>query len=144
MAARSSLSLSFSLAIATTLLLSACAVGPKYERPAIDTPSAFPEDAGALTNGPALGRDWWKLYNDARLNELVDSALARNVDLALAAAQIQEAEAVLRETGAATLPEIDVAGGSTRTANSTATAAPSPSGVPSVRTNHRAVFQTNF
>ena len=134
----------FATLCATALLLAGCAVGPKYDRPDPQLPTAYPEEAGDATRGPALGRDWWKLYDDPRLNELVDAALARNVDLAIAAAQIQEAEAVLRETGAATLPAIDVAGGSTRTGSSTATALPSPSGVPSVRTNHRAAFQTNF
>ena len=132
----------------TTMLaifaLAGCAVGPSYQRPVTGLPDAFPEDAGIATGGPAIGRDWWKLYGDPRLAELIDSALVRNVDLALAAAQIQEAEAVLRETGAAVLPGIDVGGNSNRTASSTATALPSPSGVPSVRTNQRAVFSTNF
>ena len=125
-------------------ILGGCAVGPKYDRPDPQMPAAFSEDAGDLTRGPALAGDWWKLYRDPRLDELVDSALARNVDLALAVAQIREAEAVVRETGAAVLPEIDVGGNSNRTASSSSTALPSPAGFPTVRTGHRAVFQTSF
>ena len=125
-------------------ILGGCAVGPKYDRPDQQMPAAFPEEAGDLTRGPALAGDWWKLYRDPRLDELVDSALARNVDLALAVAQIREAEAVVRETGAAVLPEIDVGGNSNRTASSSSTALPSPAGIPTVRTGNRAVFQTSF
>ena len=132
------------IGLAVVLAMAGCAVGPKYDRPVTELPAAFPEEWGNATGPSTIGSDWWKLYNDPRLDELVDSALTRNVDLALAAAQIQEAEAVVRETGAAVLPEIDLNGNSNRTAVSTATALPSPSGVPSVRTSHRAVLSTSF
>jgi multidrug efflux system outer membrane protein len=125
------------------LLLGGCAVGPKYQRPDPQLPAAFPETA-ASASGTAIAPDWWKLYNDPLLTDLVDAALVRNVDLAIAAAQIQEAQAVLRETGAATLPEIGIAGGVNRTGTSTSTAIPSPPGVPSVRNNSRAILQTSF
>ena len=142
--ARSNVHGRFAGVVLAIAMLGGCAVGPKFDRPDQQVPAAFPEDAGDLTRGPALAGDWWKLYSDPRLNDLVDSALARNVDLALAAAQIQEAEAVVRETGAAVLPEINVAGNANRTASSSATALPSPAGIPRVRTGHRAVFQTSF
>ena len=131
-----------SLALAA-LVIAGCAVGPTYQRPDPVLPGAFPEDS-SLSGGQYIGLDWWKLYNDTQLSALIDAALSRNVDLALAAAQIQEAEAVVRETGAAVLPEIDVNGNSNRTASSTATALPSPAGIPSVRTDHRAVLSTSF
>ena len=51
------------------LLATGCAVGPTYQRPAIDTPAAFKEGQGewvkavpadTLERGP-----WWELFNDA-------------------------------------------------------------------------------
>lgn len=125
-------------------VLAGCAVGPKYERPALEVPTEYPEVAAAGNAAAALRADWWKLYNDPRLDALVASALERNSDLKLATAQIDEAAAVLREAGAALLPQIDLAGNSNRTGFSTTTALPSPAGVPSVRTGHRLVLSTTF
>jgi hypothetical protein len=87
---------------------------------------------------------------DTFVNDTVLLAEARGVHASVAdltrsaTAGDQEAQAVLRETGAATLPEVDLAGFANRTGTSTATALPSPSGVSSVRNNHRAILQTSF
>ena len=63
------------IALAGSLLLAGCALGPDYERPAMELPAAYPEqDVGAA----ALQSDWWKLYNDPKLDELVAAALERN------------------------------------------------------------------
>jgi hypothetical protein len=62
-------------ALACALLLGGCMVGPDYQRPAMDLPGAFTEpDVGAAP----LHSDWWKLYNDPVLNELVAAALPDN------------------------------------------------------------------
>ena len=132
------------LALLIAALASAgCAVGPAYQRPAADLPAAYQDETGAAA-GAAIGAEWWKLYNDPRLNELVAATLARNVDIRLAVAQVEEAEGVVRETGAAILPEVSVGGNSSRTATSTKTTVPSPAGVPTVRNNHRFAFSTTF
>lgn len=133
------------LALLVAALVSAgCAVGPAYQRPALDLPAAYPEEAGGTTGAPMIQAEWWKLYNDPRLDELVAATLARNVDIRLAVAQVEEAEGVVREAGAATLPEIDVGGTSSRTASSTKTTVPTPAGVDTVRTDHRFTFSTTF
>src|SRR5690606_21865453 len=44
--------------------------------------------------------DWWRLYEDPRLDQLVDEALAANTDLRVAAANLARARAVLREVRA--------------------------------------------
>jgi multidrug efflux system outer membrane protein len=131
-------------AIVVLAALAGCAVGPKYERPALELPNEYPEIAAAGNAGAALRADWWKLYNDPRLDALVASALEHNSDLKGATAQIEEAAAVLREAGASLLPQVDLSGNSNRTAVSTTTAVPSPAGVPSVRTGHRLVLSTTF
>ena len=125
-------------------VVAACAVGPKYERPVVDLPTEYPEVAAAVQSGAALRADWWKLYNDAQLDALVATALERNADIRLAAAQIEEARAVLREAGSALLPEIDVGGTSSRARSSQSTTLPAPAGVPVVRTDHRFAFSTTF
>ena len=132
------------LPLCAALLGAGCAVGPAYQRPALELPAAYPEEMNTAGPRVAIGPEWWKLYNDPLLDELVAATLARNVELRIAVAQIEEAEGVVRETSAAVLPEIDVGGNSNRTASSSATALPSPAGVPTVRNNHRFTFSTTF
>ncbi len=131
-------------AVSGLLLLSGCMVGPDYQRSAMDLPKTFPE-APAETGAPApLPADWWKLYGDETLNQLVASALERNADIRLAVARIEEADANLREAGAAYLPEVDLGSSGTRSRSSTATALPLPPGVPVVRNNVRLAASTSF
>jgi len=71
--------------------LAGCAVPPaeRHETPQLDLPAA----AAVLPEVPA---EWWKSFNDARLDALVAEALASNRDLARAMARIDEAQALLR------------------------------------------------
>lgn len=138
------------LAIAGCLLLalSGCAVGPDYQRPEIALPRQFGE-ANALPDAPSSGAsavrgDWWTLFNDSTLNALIDQAMSRNTDVLQAVARIEEAEAYVREAGAAQFPEIDGNLGSSRSQASTATATPAPAGSPRLRNQHSAGLSTNF
>jgi len=129
------------LPLACAFLLASCAVGPDYERPAMELPAAYPErDVGAA----ALRSDWWKLYNDPKLDELVAAALERNVDIRLAVARIEEADANLRVANAAFLPEIDLGANANRTRSSTTMVLPPPPGVPVVRNDVRIALSSSF
>jgi outer membrane protein TolC len=76
-------------------VLAGCAtVGPDYERPEVALPEKYIPEAQAAA--PSVSPDWWTLYNDATLNELVAATRKGNVDLRLAAARVREAEALLR------------------------------------------------
>lgn len=135
--------LSYSPLLATALLLAACApVGPDYARPDYQLPQAFP-GAPASTGAP-LRVDWWTLYGDPKLNELVTSALQRNSDIRLAVARIEEADANLREANAAFLPEIDLNAVPARSRISSTQATPLPPGIPPVRNNVRLTATTSF
>jgi multidrug efflux system outer membrane protein len=125
------------------VLITGCTtVGPDYERPAVELPASFP--LGKDASGQGVAPDWWKLYGDATLEELIAATGKNNVDLRLAAARVREAEALLRETGAAFLPE--VTGGYTATRNqvsSRVVPAPQP-GVPLQRSQHALTASTSF
>jgi multidrug efflux system outer membrane protein len=130
------------LALACALVLAGCAVGPDYERPAMNLPGAYTEpDVG---DAATVRADWWKLYGDPQLDSLVAAALERNADIRLAVARIEEADANLRVANAAFLPEIDLGGNANRTRFSTTTAVPTPAGVPSVRSDARLALSTSF
>jgi multidrug efflux system outer membrane protein len=122
--------------------LAGCAVGPDYERPATELPGVFTEpDVGEART---LRSDWWKLYGDPALDELIATALERNADIRFAVARIEEADANMRVANAAFLPEIDLSGGANRTRFSSTTAVPLPPGVPSVRSDVRLALSTSF
>jgi NodT family efflux transporter outer membrane factor (OMF) lipoprotein len=78
-------------------LLWGCRLGPKYQPP--DRPPGA--DAPLVSLHPAAETDaqppddWWKLYNDARLDGLLREALAANADLAAAEANLSAAGALL-------------------------------------------------
>ncbi len=122
--------------------LAGCMVGPDYERPATQLPSAF-SAAQAGAADAVVPRDWWTLYNDPLLNDLVASALERNADIRQAVARIEEADANLREANAAFLPEIDAQGSASRARSSTTTGL-LPPGVPAIRSDIRLALSTAF
>lgn len=129
----------------TLMMLGGCMVGPDYQRPAMILPEQFPEQAGMKQQpAPSIQHDWWTLFNDPELNPLVETALSRSADIRLAVARLEEAEAALRETGAALLPELDLVENSTRSRSSATTATPMPAGTPLIRNNHRLTLSTSF
>ena len=74
-------------------MLSACAVGPDYQRPSVNTPASFKEApkaaAGWFPAAPAdaLDRgDWWTLFGDAELSALAQQVQVSNQNVAAAAA----------------------------------------------------------
>ena len=75
-----------------TLMLSACAVGPDYVRPAPPPGAtlAFKEDGPWRQAGSGAAIEagaWWTAFGDPVLNALVDEATQANQTLAAAQAQ---------------------------------------------------------
>jgi len=125
------------------LLLAGCTtVGPDYKRPEIGLPEQF---SGPASSDPAtIPADWWTLYGDPTLNELVASAHANNADLRIAAAQVQEAEAIMRQARAALFPEVTGQFTRTRSRIGTLTQPPPVTTAPLERNDARLVASTSF
>lgn len=131
------------LVIATVLAAAGCTtVGPDYRRPEVGLPQEFP--GAASKEIPSIGADWWTLYRDPTLDELIATAHENNADVRLAAARVLEAEALAREAGAAYYP--DVIGGYSATRNrvSERTVPPPPATSPLKRTQHSLTASTAF
>ncbi|MDR8398363.1 efflux transporter outer membrane subunit [Paraburkholderia sp. USG1] len=83
------------------LVLTACkAVGPDYTVPAdamINHPLANAPliETGAPVSQQPLPPDWWRLYDDPVLDQLVESALQSNTDLRVAAANLARSRAAV-------------------------------------------------
>ena len=96
------------IGLTIALALAGCAVGPDYHRPNTTLPDDYAAVAPLPDPSTAVVRnDWWTLYNDPQLTELVQAALANNPNIRLTVARIDEARASLRETNAAFFPELD-------------------------------------
>ncbi|WP_322999252.1 efflux transporter outer membrane subunit [Castellaniella sp.] len=107
------------LALALALTLSACAIGPDYRRPAQDLGAAYAHaPAGqwrpAQPGDVALSPDWWQMFGDAGLDDLMARMPAGNLDIAQAEAQYRQAQAALGSARAGLFPSLDVSSSATR------------------------------
>lgn len=97
---------------ALAVILSACSVGPRYERPDLDVPATW---RGEQAQSPAWpSADWWHGFGSPQLDSLIAQAQAGNLDLAAAVARVREADAQARIAGAALLPSVALGGGVSR------------------------------
>ena len=96
----------------TSLLVACAPVGPTYQPPRSELPAAWSgTTAGSV--GPAeveALKHWWTLFNDARLDSLIQRAAAANLDLRIAEARILQARAQYRLTTAAAAPQVGISG----------------------------------
>src|SRR5215813_8702563 len=70
-----------------------CMVGPDYVRPVVEQPLYFKSQA-ASGEAPLMARDWWRLYGDPVLDQLIASAQASNQTLRQAVARVDQARAL--------------------------------------------------
>jgi multidrug efflux system outer membrane protein len=88
-----------------SLLLAGCAVGPNYHRPTVVVPAAFlyePAQAAAAANF-----DWWTQFNDPVLDQLIRDGLANNKSIKIAAANVEQASAIVTSTRAPLFPQVN-------------------------------------
>src|SRR5260221_984012 len=98
------------LLLAIAVLLSGCAVGPNYKRPAVNVPTEYRDGTPSPTApGSSLGNEkWWDVYQALVLANLIHTALQQNYDIRIAAARVLEAQAQLGITRANQLPSASV------------------------------------
>ncbi|PJE40503.1 MAG: RND transporter [Pseudomonas sp.] len=103
--------------LALSLALGACAIGPDYQRPPLQTPAQFKQIEGwtQAKPGDALERgSWWQLYGDSELNALVERLNISNQNLTASEAQYRQARALVRGARAAFYPSLSSSAGATR------------------------------
>lgn len=79
--------------LGSTLVGCAAVVKTPYQTPVVQTPTQFQYDkATAQQRQQAIYTDqWWTLFGDTQLNQLVDAVLAKNADLAVAGMTLKQA-----------------------------------------------------
>jgi outer membrane protein TolC len=92
----------------TTMLLSACIVGPDYVRPTVIAPAKYKEASkGWKVAQPKDIYDrgaWWGMFHDQQLNSLEDKINISNQTVASAYAQYMQARALVAEARASYFP----------------------------------------
>ena len=113
-------------ALATALLLSACAVGPDFKTPALPaaaqgsdyTATPLPDrtaeadvpggQAQAWAKGTDIPAQWWSVFQSPKLDELIRGTLVRSPTLASAQASLRQAQENYRvQSGNLALPKVD-------------------------------------
>ncbi|MDB6158828.1 MAG: NodT family efflux system outer rane lipoprotein [Gammaproteobacteria bacterium] len=103
---------------AAAAALSACAVGPNYQRPVTPVPPQFANLGQPGFNGGDVEAKFWTLFKDPRLDRLVDDALTANKDLQRARANLRASRAARRLAGFDLFPTVTAAGSYTHTRES--------------------------
>src|SRR5262252_4871568 len=103
--------------VCLTLALTACSVGPKYQRPEVQVPPAYKESPPASykegdgwkvaqPNDSAPRGQWWEVFGDPELNALEEQVDVSNQTLAVAEAQLRGARAAIGVAQAALFPTV--------------------------------------
>ena len=105
--------------MAGVLALAGCAANaPPQPASALQLPSGWraPAEGGAVSaHGTQVEQLWWQAFGDPVLSDLVGAALARNGDLRVARARVQEYRARLAQADANRAPNLAFDGSPTRT-----------------------------
>lgn len=88
-------------------------VGPKFQRPEMDAPISFMYDSTTVVDS-ILNLHWWEVFNDDKLEALIDSALINNKDVLIAAKRVEEAAYVVGYNRADLFPSVGYDGAAVR------------------------------
>ncbi|MBV4457996.1 efflux transporter outer membrane subunit [Pseudomonas sp. COR58] len=102
--------------LCAALFLSGCSLIPEYRRPESPNAAQYPQGpAYAANTQPAASVDDWRgLFNDPALERLIESALANNRDLRVAALNVEAFQAQYRIQRADLFPAVSATGSELR------------------------------
>lgn len=124
------------LSTACLLLLSACDLAPDFKMPELALPDAFKSETAetATTVEPAndgkwkrvddtariVEFAWWRMFNDAALNALMEQAMKDNPSLEVALQRVKSARAAAGDVDADLYPAIELGAGPERSRSAAA------------------------
>ncbi|MCU0600343.1 MAG: efflux transporter outer membrane subunit [Desulfobacterales bacterium] len=100
------------IALLYAALIPGCMMGPDYVKPETDSPETFMYQEKEATE--AANIQWWKQFNDPVLDGLIAESLANNKSVMIAAANVEQAEAVFMQVRSPIFPQIGYGGSGTR------------------------------
>ena len=126
--------------------LSACSLTPKIDKTTPELPNTY--DAAVSLGAeaaPVSGLSpWWEVLGDAQLNQWVQRALSQSPQARLAASRVLEADALLRQAGAALFPEVNASIGGVNNQVTQLGAVPVSPGLALARTDRSVGLSTSY
>lgn len=137
------------LIVSILFLLTSCSMGDDYTRPNIEMPDHWLHklDKHSYHNnlyGHFSYDQWWHLFKDDTLNQIVEEGLQANQDLQIAFHRIEAAQASAQAAGLAFFPTINAQETSQRNQISANTKPPLPAGAPRLSTSHSGVLNLSY
>jgi len=124
------------VAVFCIIVAAGCAVGPDYRRPDLEVPKSYryePQEVKDIINTV-----WWAQFQDPVLDRLIAEALAGNKSVKIAAANVEQAAAVLMQVRAPLFPQFGYSGSDTRARQSGTLATSIPGLRPEPKTTYEA------
>ena len=101
--------------IALSLALSACSLAPNYQRPQMAVPTGWSDVAGVGVAAQPSSTPFWQEFGNADLNNLIEIALAQNLDLEAALHRIEQARGQAKVAASPLYPTVSASGSASRT-----------------------------
>jgi NodT family efflux transporter outer membrane factor (OMF) lipoprotein len=90
------------------ILLKACKVGPNFEKPKISMPESYINFSTSEIKEALSLEEWWKFFNDDKLNEIIDLAIVNNYNLQIAFEKVIEARENYNIQNSKLFPQVDL------------------------------------
>jgi outer membrane protein, multidrug efflux system len=87
-------------------VLSGCILGSERPELNLDVPVTYREGGRVNPDAALPALDWWRGFRSSELTDLMEAAQIYNLDIAIAIAQIVQADAQVGEVGSALLPSV--------------------------------------
>jgi multidrug efflux system outer membrane protein len=102
-------------------VLSGCVLGTERPELNLEVPAKYRESASAAPDAAVPALNWWRGFRSTELTAFMEAAQISNFDIAVAIAQIVQADAQVGVTGAALLPSVTGTGTAERVHDSAST-----------------------
>ncbi|MEI6542639.1 MAG: efflux transporter outer membrane subunit [Methylococcales bacterium] len=131
--------------IGLSFLLSACMVGPDYQKPETVLPAAWISTPEKSTQEHlAIEQAWWKNFHDPVLNQLITKATTNNFDVKIAETRITQARASQAAATAALFPVGEMIANANRQSNQIGFPSSAPSTLTGALKKPFNIFKTGF
>ncbi len=95
----------------TILFLSACSVGPDYQKKDVFEDRQIAENLKLKGTSLKISKKWYRDFNDENLNALIDAALSQNSNILISVERLKQARTATKIAKVEYLPTLGLSGG---------------------------------
>jgi multidrug efflux system outer membrane protein len=94
----------------SVLTLAGCAVGPDYQRTAVNAPVSYRDSTNQVSTNSFADLPWWGVFKDPVLQDLIRVAFTNNYDLRIILTRVDQARALQMQARSQFLPQAGYVG----------------------------------